>query len=59
MKQRGYGSRDEILIRHAFEPTLDLRPDWQGVLQLNPDKVGLRDDIRAYFLSRNEDDPTL
>jgi hypothetical protein len=59
MRQRGYGSRDEILIRHAFEPTLDLRPDWQGVLQLNPDKPGLRDDIRAYFLSRNEDDPTL
>lgn len=59
IRTRGYGSRDEILIRNAFSPTRDLYPDWQGVLQLTPRKPRLRDDIRAYFRSRCEDDPTL
>lgn len=57
MKQRGYGSRDDILINHDFDPMVDVHPDWQGVLQLSPGKPRLRDDIRRYFLSRNEDAP--
>jgi hypothetical protein len=57
--RRGYGSRDALLIKHQFSPTTDLRRDWQGVYQLNPDKPAMRDDFRRYFISRSEDDPSL
>lgn len=53
--RRGYSSRDTVLVKRAFAPTTDLRRDWQGIYQLNPDRVELRDDIRRYFLSRCED----
>lgn len=55
MARRGYESRDEILIRNHYEPTHDTFYDWQGVLQLSPDKPRLRDAIRRYFVSRSED----
>ena len=54
---RGYGNRDTLLVKHSFSPHYDVHPDWQGVLQLTPDKPRLRDDIRRYFLSRSEDLP--
>ena len=57
--RRGYSSRDTILVAHKFAPSTDLRPDWQGIYQLSGDKPDLRDAIRAYFISRNEDDPNL
>lgn len=57
--RRAYSHRDLILVRNQFSPTTDLKPDWQGIYQLTPDKPGLRDDIRRYFLSRTEDDPNL
>jgi hypothetical protein len=56
-KRRGYSSRDEILVKQGYSPTTDVFPDWQGVLQLTSEKPGLRDAIRAYFLSRSEDMP--
>ena len=57
--RRGYSDRDTILVRNQFSPTVDLKPDWQGIYQLTPDKPQLRDDIRRYFISRSEDDPNL
>lgn len=57
--RRGYASRDKILVQYKFAPTTDLRRDWQGIFQLSGDKPALRDAIRAYFISRNEDDPSL
>ena len=57
--KRGYSSRDAILAKHQYHPHRDVFPDWQGVLQLRPDAIGLRDDIRSYFISRSEDDPNL
>ena len=57
--RRGYSTRWQILRDHAFDPHTDLFRDWQGVYQLTPDKPGLRDAIRRYFASRNEDDPCL
>ena len=57
--KRAYSSRDLILVRNKFAPTTDLKPDWQGIYQLTPDKPALRDDIRRYFISRTEDDPNL
>lgn len=55
MKNRGYSSRDNILIENHFSPVHDVHLDWQGVLQLTKHKPRLRDDIRRYFLSRSED----
>jgi len=55
--RRGYSSRDLLLVKHKYEPSHDVFPDWQGILQLSPGKPGFRDDIRKYFLSRSEDTP--
>lgn len=58
--RRGYATRDTILVGHKFAPTTDLKRDWQGIYQLNSsDKPALRDAIRQYFISRNENDPNL
>jgi hypothetical protein len=52
---RGYGWRPRVLRAHDFDPYRDLFRDAQGIYQLTPHKPRLRDDIRAYFRSRNED----
>jgi hypothetical protein len=57
--KRGYSSRNAILIEEKYEPTYDVYPDWQGVLQLTHTKPQLRNRIRRYFLSRSEDVPHL
>jgi len=57
--QRHYGDRWHILQRHEFDPATDLTRDWQGVWRWAGNKPKLRDEVRGYFLSRNEDDPTL
>jgi hypothetical protein len=56
---RGYGERWRILRDNDFDPSFDIVRDWQGIWQLAGNKPRLRDGIRAYFRSRNEDDPTL
>lgn len=58
IKNRGYESRDMILVKHGFDPVADLRKNWQGIYELTPHKPELRDAIRRYFVARNEDDPT-
>lgn len=57
-KNRGYSTRDMILARHQFDPINDVRKNWHGIWELTGDKHGFRDDVREYFLSRKEDDPT-
>jgi len=57
--RRGYSSRDKILAAHQYSPYSDVFPDYQGILQLTPNKPRFRDDVRAYFTSRFEDDPNL
>jgi hypothetical protein len=56
---RGYATRGKILVDNQFDPTKDLKYDWQGLYYLVDDGterfVSLRDDMRAYFRSRNED----
>jgi hypothetical protein len=57
-KFRRYIDRDEILLRNKFDPDTDIKPDSQGLYQLEtwePRQIKLRDQIRAYFASRNED----
>lgn len=57
--RRAYSSRDLILAKHKFSPLVDIFPDFQGIWQLTTQKPRLRDDIRAYFISRQEDIPDL
>lgn len=57
-KDRKYGDRGRILIDNAYDPDQDIKYDAQGLLQLEtwePRQIRLRDHIRAYFASRNED----
>ncbi len=59
MKNRAYVERGDILHENEFNPDSDICYDSQGVLRLTGNKPRLRDDIRAYFRARNEDDLTL
>jgi hypothetical protein len=56
---RKYWDRCKILTDTQFDPAVDLKRDWQGLYQLvdhdEPRSIVLRDAIRSYFRSRNED----
>jgi hypothetical protein len=56
---RKYWDRCKILTDTQFDPSIDLNRDWQGLYQLvdhaEPRSILLRDAIRSYFRSRNED----
>lgn len=57
--QRNYWQRCRILAECKFDPATDLKRDWQGLFQLvdhgDERSLLLRDAIRSYFRSRNED----
>lgn len=56
--KRGYSTRWRILTDNNFDPDYDLKKDAQGLLQLEtiePRQIKMRDQIRAYFSSRDED----
>jgi hypothetical protein len=56
---RQYWNRCKILTDTHFDPSTDIKRDWQGLYQLvdhgDARSALLRDSIRAYFRSRNED----
>jgi hypothetical protein len=52
---RFYTSRWKILTSHQYNPETDLKKDWQGLYTLSDQGIRMRNDIRAYFRSRNED----
>jgi len=54
-RDRRYKDRWAILIDNKFDPTHDIHKDWQGLWALYPGHEALRDQIRDYFKSRNED----
>lgn len=54
-KNRGYLNRSVILWQNRFDPARDIKRDWQGLWQLTDRKVRMRDQLRAYFRSRDED----
>ena len=59
---RGYQSRGKILTGNQYNPRTDIKLDGQGLIQLEthePRQIKLRDQIRAYFRARNEDDISL
>jgi len=57
MKNRKYGTRDQILVKHNFDPVADIKRNAQGIWELTGNKPGLREDIRQYFIERDEDNP--
>lgn len=54
-RDRFYSTRWKILVDNKFDPVKDLKEDWQGLWVLDEKRVKLRDDIRTYMRSRNED----
>lgn len=52
---RKYGNRWKIYTDNKFDPWTDLRRDAQGLYALPPHRTKLRDDLRSYMRSRNED----
>jgi hypothetical protein len=58
-KNRQYIDRNTIMSKYQFNPTEDLKKDWQGLWQLvdhgDERSMRLRDDLRLYFKQRNED----
>ena len=58
-RQRGYGDRWQILVKHDFDPVHDIARDWQGVWRWSENKPRLRDDVRRYFIQRMEDNTDL
>lgn len=57
-QQRFYTTRESILIDNDYNPHTDIQKDWQGLYQFvleEPRQVRMRDQLRHYFRSRNED----
>jgi len=54
-KDRGYGSRYNILYDHQFDPDADLEFDHQGLYRWTDRSPKLHYAVYKYFLSRNED----
>lgn len=54
--KRRYNNRNQILAEHQFNQDVDLFRDWQGLWQLNDSNYKLRNEVRAYFHERDEDD---
>lgn len=54
-RKRFYSDRWKILLNHKFDPEFDLKKDWQGLYTFTDEGLRLRNDIRNYFRSRDED----
>lgn len=54
-KNRAYDHRWKFLAQSGYDPSLDLKRDWQGLYQLTDRSAILRDGIRQYARMRNED----
>lgn len=57
-KNRAYITRWNILTKNMFDPDRDVWVNADGVLELTSGNGGLREDLRRYFVDRNEDDVT-
>src|SRR5262249_7591487 len=54
-RERFYQDRWKVLVDNQYDPDVDLKRDHQGLWRLTDRSPGLRDGIRNYFRSRNED----
>ena len=53
--KRNYIGRWDVLVKNGFDPDEDVFRNEFGVLEIEADRVALRDDIRRYLTSRSED----
>lgn len=56
---RKYLDRWKILVRNNYDPDVDLSYDHHGIVNLTGNKIELRDELRQYFMQRNEDSTDL
>jgi hypothetical protein len=56
---RRYVDRWRIIHDNGFDPELDLKRNSFGVFELTGRSIRLRDELRAYFRQRNDDQNTL
>jgi len=54
-RDRKYKDRWAIMLENNVDPSVVVHKDWQGVWTLYPGHEKLRDQLRDYFQSRNED----
>lgn len=54
LKNRQYTSREEIIKKHKYTPSLDLKNSKNGIYQITNKKLEVS--IKKYFKSRNEDE---
>ena len=54
-RDRKYKDRWSIMLENNVDPSVDVHKDWQGVWMLYPGHETLRNQLRDYFQSRNED----
>ncbi|CAM6054453.1 unnamed protein product [Sphagnum tenellum] len=54
-RKRGYFDRPSVLWANYFDPSKDIKRDSQGLWQLTDQKPKLRDQLRMYFVRRDED----
>lgn len=52
---RRYHDRWQVLVKNNFQPSLDLKKDWNGLYQLTDRNPKLRRDLQLYFKQRDED----
>lgn len=52
---RRYKDRWQILVNNKFQPSLDLKKDWNGLYQLTDRNFNLKKEIQEYFKQRDED----
>lgn len=55
LQNRAYSTREQILIRNRYDPTVDIHRDHLGLIHFAHNKPKLRTDIRSYFAERDED----
>lgn len=53
--RRQYVGRWDILVKHQFDPEADVYRNSQGVMELEDHKPDMRDDMKRYFVQRQED----
>jgi hypothetical protein len=58
-KARQYASRWDILTSTNYDPCTDVWKNMYGVYELVSTRTDVRDGIRKYFVSRNEDSPDM
>jgi hypothetical protein len=53
-QNRQYSARHKILVENAFDPSLDIRKNKEGIWEWSSDKPSLHRAVREYFFQRRE-----